>query len=329
MEDNPDTPVLNDSSEPPVVAADGPSLPPPGFPPTTFNDRMRRVFNGPTGLRAGWRFLIYLIMVVALIGLFSWLLRTAFPPTGHRPPFWLQLLVETAVTVGAFVPAVIMGFFEKRSFADYGLPGGKAFGKDFWVGALWGLAALSLLLLAIRGAGDFTLSGLSLHGLRILKFAAFWGVFFLLVGFFEEFLFRGYSLATLTSGMGFWPSALTLSALFGLIHLGNAGEAWIGALAAGLIGLFFCFTLRRTGSLWFAVGMHATWDWAESYFYSVPDSGSVSPGHLLNTSFHGSRWITGGSVGPEGSVFVLVLIAIMWVAFNWAYPAREYEVRGF
>jgi hypothetical protein len=96
-------------------------------------------------------------------------------------------------------------------------------------------------------------------------------------------------------------------------------------LAVAVIGIFFCLTLRRTGTLWFAVGFHASWDWGESYLYSVPDSGGMSPGHLLNSSFHGSRWLTGGSVGPEGSVMVFVVIALAWVVFNRVYPEVRYR----
>jgi uncharacterized protein len=81
--------------------------------------------------------------------------------------------------------------------------------------------------------------------------------------------------------------------------------------------------LRRTGTLWFAVGMHASWDWGETFLYSVPDSGTIAPGHLLNSSFQGSAWLTGGSVGPEGSVLVFVLIGAMWVVFDRMYPARR------
>jgi len=257
--------------------------------------------------------------------LFLFVTGRVFPQARQKsPPVWVGMMGEFCVLLAALIPAWVMGRFEQRSLGDYGLPRRGAFGKQFWVGVVWGLVALSVLLFAIRGAGDFTLGGLALHGPRILKYAAFWGVVFLIVGFFEEFLFRGYTLFTLTQGMGFWPSALLLSAIFGGVHLGNAGEAWIGALAAGMIGLFFCLTVRRTGSLWFAVGFHAAWDWAESYLYSVPDSGSVAPGHLLNSSFHGSRWITGGSVGPEGSVFVLVLIVVMWVVFERVYPEAKY-----
>ena len=139
------------------------------------------------------------------------------------------------------------------------------------------------------------------------------------MGFFEEFAVRGYVQFTLGNGIGFWPSALLLSLVFGAIHSFNSGENWIGEFGAMAIGLFFCLTLRRTGSLWFAVGMHASWDWSESYLYSVPDSGGMAPGHLLHSSLHGSRWLTGGSVGPEGSVLLFALIALLWLLFDRVY----------
>jgi hypothetical protein len=106
---------------------------------------------------------------------------------------------------------------------------------------------------------------------------------------------------------------------FAILHRDNPGETLAGLAGAGLIGLFFCLTLRRTGTLWFAVGFHAAWDWGESYFYSVPDSGTVAPGHLLKTSLHGPGWFTGGSAGPEGSVLLFILMALIWVGFDRAY----------
>jgi membrane protease YdiL (CAAX protease family) len=184
---------------------------------------------------------------------------------------------------------------------------------------VWGFASITLLLAAMYGLRVFDLGHLAMHGVRIVKFAAFWGMFFLLVGFFEDFLFRGYSQFTLTRAIGFWPAALFLSCLFGWTHRGNQGEQWMGLLAAAAIGLFFCLTLRRTGNLWFAVGFHAAWDWGETFVYSVPDSGTLFPGHLLKSSFHGPRWLTGGSVGPEGSMLCFVVIALTWAAFSKAY----------
>ncbi len=276
---------------------------------------------GPEGLRAGWRFAIYFAAFFALLFLISFVTKPFLHLHPHqKPPIWVLFLGELESLAAAVIPALVLAKFENRSFGVYGLPTQRAFGQQFWVGVVWGICAITLLLAVMRGVGVFYFGGLALHGARILKFAAFWGAVFLVVGLFEEFIIRGYTQFTLARGMGFWPAAVLLSAAFGAVHLGNPGEAWVGALGAAFIGLFFCLTLRRTGTLWFAVGMHASWDWGESFLYSVPDSGQIAPGHLLGSSFHGARWLTGGSVGPEGSVFVFVLIAAMWLLFDRLYP---------
>lgn len=305
------TPIPEPVSAPPPAAPEKPSA-------------IRRVFVGPGGIRAGWRLLMYLLMTIMLGFAFRFVLQ-GWRPSGAAQ-LWAGLVGEVVALTTAVIPALIMARVEKRAFGSYGLPVSKAFGKLFWVGAVWGIVAITLLLVGIRGLHGFYFGHLALHGVRILKFALFWGVFFLLVGFFEEFLLRGYTFFTLTSGIGFWPSAVALSLLFGFAHIGNPGEAWSGELAAALIGLFFCLTLRRTGDLWFAVGFHASFDWGETFLFSVPNSGTVSPGHLLSSEFHGPRWLTGGSVGPEGSVLVFVLIALLWIVFDRTYREVKYRV---
>ncbi len=278
------------------------------------------LFFGPEGLRSGWGLALYLVLFRLLIMGAQVLLR----PAMHRltGTLWKDLAQYLAITTCVILPAVVMSRIEKRPFGLYGLPARGAFGKGFLWGVVWGFAALSLLLVTLRGFHAFYFGAAGLHGERALKFALFWGIYFLLVGFVEEFLLRGYTLFTLSRGITFWPAAFVLSTLFGAGHLQNPGENWRGVLAAGLIGLFFCFTVQRTGNLWFAVGLHASWDWAESYFYGVPDSGTMVQGHYLTPSFQGPAWLTGGSVGPEGSVLVFVVIAILFVAFHVTHPAR-------
>jgi hypothetical protein len=279
---------------------------------------VHKVFIGPAGLRSGWRLLLFVLIVLA-IGFSVVGAASRWHPHGAGR-LWQGWLIELELFLAVVAASLLMSRIEKRPWENYGLPARAAFGKNFWVGALWGFLWLTAMMLAMRAGGVFYFGGLAIHGARILKFAAFYGLLFLTVGFFEEFLMRGYAQFTLTQGVGFWPAAILLSASFGALHLGNPGEAWLGILAAALIGLFLCLTLRRTGTLWFAVGFHASWDWGESYFYSVPDSGAMVPGHLLNSSFHGSRWLTGGSVGPEGSALVLVIIGLMWAVFDKMYP---------
>jgi len=282
---------------------------------------LRRVFVGTDGLRSGWSFALYAGMFALAVAVGSW-----WGDSLHLGDLWVQLFSELGVLVAAVIPALVMGRIERRPWGAYGLPLQGAFLKLFWVGTVWGFLGITLLLEILHGMHAFDFGHVVLHGMGIVRFAIFWGAMFLLVGFVEEFLLRGYTQFTLARGMGFWPAAVLLSAAFGASHLRNPGEAWTGALAAGLIGLFFCLTLQRTGSLWFAVGFHAAWDWGESFFYSVPDSGQVSPGHLLSSSFHGSRWITGGSVGPEGSLVCFVVIAMLWVGFERVYRGVKYGV---
>lgn len=287
---------------------------------------VHRILFGPHGLRVGWRVAIFALLfavfefVIAGIGALAGL-RLRGLARELRPG--LMLFAEAAMFAAALAAAAVMRQFERRPFGDYGLPWHDAFGRRFWTGALWGWVALTVLLLALRADGNFFFGALTIHGATLAQAALSWAAVFLCVGFAEEFLFRGYPLTTLVGGMGFWPAAIFLSVVFGAGHLGNTGEDWIGALSAGLIGLFLCFTVRRTGHLWFAVGFHFFWDYAETFLYSVPNSGLLPRQHLLSSSFHGSHWLTGGSVGPEGSLLVFPLIGLLFLLFHRAHPAPK------
>jgi membrane protease YdiL (CAAX protease family) len=304
----------------------GPANPPaqqaPEFTVAMQPSYVRTVLFGPDGLKPGWGFAFYVAMFYPLQFIATrWVRSFDLGANG----LFSTMLEELGVLLAAVLPAMVLARVERRPWGTYGLSIRQAFRKLFWAGALWGFAAITLLLAAMYGLRVFDFGHLALHGVRIVKFSVFWGIFFLLVGLFEDFLFRGYTQFTLTKLIGFWPAAVLLSCTFGLIHLQNGGEEWAGLLAAAAIGFFFCFTLQRTGSLWFAIGFHAAWDWGETFFYSVPDSGTIFPGHLLKSSFHGSRWLTGGAVGPEGSVLCFVVIAVVWVTFERRYPHISYR----
>jgi membrane protease YdiL (CAAX protease family) len=287
----------------------------PEFAAATQPSYARTLFLDSTGLRPGWGLVCYGVLYFALRQISSWLAySTAFGTL--RAAF----VDECGLFLAATIPAVALARIEHRPWGCYGLAVRRAFGPLFWRGTLWGFSAISLLMVALYEFHVFDFGHVVLHGARLAKFGGFWAAMFLAVGLYEEFFFRGYSQFTLTRGIGFWPAALVLSSAFGLIHLGNPGEQWQGALAAAAIGLFFCLTLRRTGNLWFAVGFHAAWDWGESFFYSVPDSGMKSPGHLLSSSLRGREWLSGGAVGPEGSLLCFVVLAATWIVFDRIYP---------
>jgi uncharacterized protein len=310
----------------------GTPAPEPGGEPPSFQRVVRQIFLGPNGIRAGWRILIAILLFLAIVSVLGAGLRripavrtwSRAQPKGVMTPGTL-CLAEGVGVLGVFFAALIMTAIEKRSFAEYGLPGREAFGKRFWQGMPYGFVMMSAALGLIAVLHGVSIEGLALGRSAAVRYGLLYLLGFILVGFFEEFSFRGYFQATLASGIGFWWAAIALSILFGAVHLGNPGEARFGALMAGCFGLLAAFSLWRTGSIWFAIGMHAAWDWGETYFYGVPDSGMAAQGHLLNASFHGPVWLTGGTVGPEASLATFLVLALSAAGLHFLFPAKPKE----
>ena len=162
-----------------------PSSPTPDFAVATQPSYARTLFLDTEGLRPGWGCAFYLVSFYLLqkiaVDLAS--LRD-FGASG----LWSMMLGELGSLVAALIPAAVLARVERRPWKVYGLPGKHAFGRLFWIGALWGFAGISLLMFALYGLHAFAFGHVILHGVRLARFAAFWAVMFLLVGLFEEFL---------------------------------------------------------------------------------------------------------------------------------------------
>jgi len=305
---------------------------------------LRKLFIGTDGLRAGWSLLIFIALMAALLKGVSAIanflhllpqkgatitdLTPGFTFFGNSLPFLATLLVTW-----------IMSKIEKRPNSVYGL-GGKRPLPNFLGGLAWGVTYLSLLVLTLWKTGVLVFDGRLLFGAGVLHYGALWLLDFLMVGLLEEYLTRGYVLFTLTRGLagiyswlfktrhskalGFWTAALCLSILFGLGHSKNPGESPIGLLSAGLASLVFCLSLWRTGSLWWAIGFHASWDWAQSFLYGVADSGLMVQHHLLATHALGKPLMSGGTTGPEGSIFIMPILALISFIIIFTLPRVSY-----
>lgn len=288
-------------------------------------NRLVWIFRRNNSWRAGWRFAVFLAIYLAGGKALDPILSSIHFP--DRAFTWSSMLLNYLFDF-AFVSAIawLMSRIEGESFASYGLPPTPNAGRLLWKGALWGFVPSVLILIPIYLAGGFTFYGLALHGRELFIYAMTWAIAMLALGFAEEFLFRGYALRTLAEGIGFWPAAILLSSIFGLVHLiFKPHEDWIDPVSVALYGLFWCLTLRRTGSLWFAVGFHAASDYADMVVFAQPNSGNDGkpiPGHLLDLRFHGPDWLTGGPRGTEASLLVFVVLAGLFYFFNGAYPAK-------
>ncbi len=303
-----------------------------------------KIFFGKDGLRAGWGLVIFIVlMFLFLRGMTALLKLTHLGPrpnpgqTEISPAFgfyaeFLPFLITLIVTW-------IMSKIETRPNGVYGLGGQRPL-SYFFAGLAWGVTCLSLVIFALWETGLLVFDGRLLSGTVALHYALIWLLGFFMVGLLEEYLTRGYLLFTLTRGLagiyswlfktthskalGFWTAAIILSVLFGLGHGKNPGESPIGLLSAGLASLVFCLSLWRTGSLWWAIGFHTSWDWAQSFLYGVADSGLMVQHHLLVTHAVGKPIMSGGTTGPEGSIFVLPILAIVCLIIIFTLPRTNY-----
>jgi membrane protease YdiL (CAAX protease family) len=291
---------------------------------------LKQIFYNDRGLRAGWRLLIYVGMILAL-GLGARLITRRAASGARNAPSSdfaraiLQAIGELILFLVLLFLAWIMSRIERRNVGVYGLPLQRSALSGFIRGYfLWGFLPLAILLLVLWILHGFYFGDVSPLNSQILGWGVVWFFFFLLVGLFEEYSLRGYLLYTLADGIGFWPAAIIQAILFARAHMGNGGETRIGIIATGVFAIFAAATLWRTGNLWLAVGAHAGWDWGQSFFFGVNDSGVQMPGHLFNPrQTQGPDWLTGGSVGPEGSVVTLILWVLMAVLFLWLYRKRH------
>ena len=295
-------------------------------PPATPAPPSGNIFIGPTGLiRAGWGLLIFIAVLFAAGFGVSLIVRLLLHPNFHQRITVMTpsmgIISEGLQVIVLVIATAVMALIERKSVLAYGYQD-KARGIRFVSGLIWGFIAITVLVLALWASHLLVFDGLTLHGAAILKYGLVWGFMFLLVGIFEESIMRGYAQFTVTRGIGFWYGAIFFSFLFGFGHHNNPGESPVGLISAGAIGLIFCLSLWYTGSLYWAVGFHAAWDWGESYFYGTSDSGLLVKGHLFSEHPTGKILMSGGATGPEGSLLIIPLIVVI-ALFMWIWWGRR------
>jgi len=286
----------------------------------------KQLFAGPRGIRAGWRLLVFLAIAVALMAGLPWLANWIGyrPHSGWHP---VDFLVSDGLGfVALLIAAAVMARIEHSRQRDYGLWPSEGFTRRFGEGLLWGAGTVAAVAALIAACGGLSISGLA-PGKDLATFAILWALAMVILGLFEEYLFRGYPQRALASAMGFWPAAALLSGLFGALHyFTKPRETLADAVSVAGIGLLLCLTLRRSGDLWLAVGYHAAFDYAALVVLASPNTG-MGPGeraigHLLETSYRGSPWLTGGECGLEASLWMFPVLAAVFLLFSRVHRPR-------
>ncbi|MGA9795828.1 MAG: CPBP family intramembrane glutamic endopeptidase [Rhizomicrobium sp.] len=273
------------------------------------------------------RFVIFVVIALALGVALVLGARKIFGPINIDQTAGLKFLIpgEFALAVATvIVPSAIMVLITREPAIRFGFGGAHRF-RQMLFGILTGLGAMSVLIALMAAFG-----GVQRWTFAPLNATAAWNfagyiVMFALVAVSEEGLLRGYGLVQLSRAISFWPAAIVTSVIFILLHLGHKTESLVGLAQVGVIGMILAYSFRRTGALWFALGCHGAWDFAETYIYGVPDSGMTAPGALSHVVLRGPAWLTGGVTGPEASWLAFVALAAMAAVVCFALPRTAEE----
>jgi membrane protease YdiL (CAAX protease family) len=267
------------------------------------------LFVGQDGLRAGWRFLLFALGIQLSVwfveGPLEQFLARGFAVKLHELSAPALLIEEFVSCFSVFLITGIAAVLERRRGDSYGLPIDHAFGKLFWQGMLAGLLVIVFVAGAMVATGAMAIHGVALHGAEMAKLIPLWFVANVLIGLSEEYTFRGYALQSLWRGAGFWPAALMTTAIFAGDHLEKPGENAIDIGMIFFIALILCLSLRQTGSLWWAVGWHAAFDFGQLFLIGTRNGGVTPEGHLFKVNFPGPAWLNGGELGTEASIFMV------------------------
>jgi membrane protease YdiL (CAAX protease family) len=290
--------------------------------------RIVDIFFGPDKLlRPIWRaFLYFLLTFVALPflldpavkAIFHWAhMRVALTPS-------LVALGDGESFIVALIATGLFAWYEARRIDSYFMPVGEALSRRTWEGA-----AAGVLLAGGVGLGIYLLGGMQVHelalsGVTLLSFAIAWVLAMMLVGIAEEFWFRAYFLETLWKAIGFWPASLIIAAIFAAIHyFFKTGENVWDVITLVWFSLLICYSVLKTGSLWFAVGLHFAFDYMQFFVIGTPNGAMVPQGRLLDVTFNGPAWLTGGVLGTEASFLMYPLLALLTLYVWWRDPPAD------
>ena len=295
----------------------------------TESSRNPGILFGPDRkIRLLWRAVIFYLLA-------DWVLSLALDPAFRFIAGALHISDELTAANGAFwesetfgialICTAIFAWYEGRRVDSYGLPIDQAFGARTWEGALVGVLLAGVVALGMYFLGGMQVRGLQTTGIALALSALAWLGSNICVGLAEELLYRSYLLQTLWKSIGFWPGAVVIALGFAADHyFFKTGENIWDVITLVSLSLMVSYSVLRTGTLWFAVGFHVAFDYMQFFIIGTPNGALVPQGPLLDVSFNGPSWLTGGVLGTEASFLMYPAIALAWLYIWWRYrPPRS------
>lgn len=296
----------------------------------------RRVIFSPEDgrLRAGWRLLVHTVLLIITLAVFQGgltflILRLGLAGVGDLQATMegglvtIMLLVASAI---AFTLAtwIAWRWLDRKPFLELGLNWTPEAGRDLAFGTLLPAALFAGIYVVEWAAGWLTFHGWAweMGPSRVIPQLIAWLVIFLIVGYQEELLSRGYHLQTLIDGLNLTWAVVISSSVFAILHIFNPSADLTSTLGIFAAGLFLAYGWIRTGQLWVPIGIHIGWNFFQGPIFGFRVSG-LETFHLVSHSVDGPSLLTGGEFGPEAGLLGLAAMALGTAATWWYTRGRS------
>ena len=266
--------------------------------------------------------LTLLVLGVGLVGMPGLLLANTVAVQLHG---WKPVLLfpwsVLAVTITWLLYRAFKRWIERAP--DRELPLERNWAGEALAGLLIGAALFSGVVGVVALLGGIRITGLGAG-------ASFWVIagMSLTAAVNEEVLFRaiGFRFSEKLGGSLF--ALFVTSLLFGFAHFANPGATLFSSIAiATEAGIMLGAAYMLTRRLWFAVGLHAGWNFTQGWIWSIPVSGQTFGTGLFATERQGPDWLSGGAFGLEASAVTMLVTTLFGLAMVVAAVRRGHWVR--
>ena len=283
--------------------------------------------EGRPRLKAGWRILIF----VGIFYAFSSSIFLIRPLLGNISKssflsdysFIIVSVLAVSATLGVYLCRRLL---DRQSFVSLGLRMDGAALRDLGFGFLLSglMAGLFFLLLMSIGALEVDSITLNIGNYGILSDQGFvefmkimsLGTLFILllehilVGYWEELVFRGYLFQNMIQGMGMILSIAVSCLLYGLIHAFNPNATLLSSVIIMGFGFLRLYGYLTTKMLWLSIGMHIGWNFFQGPIFGFGASGHQMTSVITHEFTTESDFLTGASFGPEGSILIIPIVIL-------------------
>lgn len=307
---------------------------------------MKNIFVNPSEkrLRAGWRILIF-ILIFWVFAALIFLIKPLLGDTTKRE--YIQnysLIIVTILTLGASIAVPLARkILDKRSFVSLGLKASKKSIQDILFGFFLSGLMATLFFTLMLALGFIEFNGFNFEKSKALTEPSFNFVQFMsvisigsmlllllehiLVGYWEELVFRGYLLQNLWDGLGIKTAIIISCIIYGLIHSTNPNASLLSSSIIVLFGFLRIFGYLATKMLWLSIGMHIGWNFFQGPIFGFAASGHKKATLINQTITSNQEYLTGGEFGPEGSSLIIPILILALFVMRWYSKANYPKIK--